>query len=96
MTTQRFDIGDRVRLRAEFRNLEGFVADPTSVTLAVLGPGDVASQAISTTKDATGVYHGDVEPDAAGTWSYRFAGTGAMVAAEEGTFIVRTRVVPAP
>lgn len=93
---QRFDIGDRVRLRAEFRDVDGFVADPTTVTLAVLRPGDSASAAVSTTKDATGVYHGDHEPDTAGTWTYRFAGTGDLVAAEEGTFTVRTRVVPDP
>lgn len=92
----RFDIGDRVRMRAEFRDVDGFVADPTTVTLAVLRPGDTESIDVGTAQDATGVYHGDHEPDTAGTWTYRFAGTGALVAAEEGTFAVRTRVVPEP
>ena len=93
---QRFDIGDRVRMRAEFRDVDGFVADPTTVTLAVLRPGDTASIEVTPTRDAAGIYHGDHEPDTAGTWTYRFAGTGDQVAAEEGTFTVRTRVVPAP
>lgn len=92
-----FDIGDRVYLEAGFEAVKtGYPADPSTVTLVVMRPGDSTSIAVTPEQDATGVYHGDHEPDTAGTWTYRWAGTGDLVAAEEGTFTVRTRVVPDP
>ena len=88
----RFDIGDRVRITATFTDLAGAVADPTTVALTVKAP-DGTLTSPSNSKDSTGVYHADVNPDASGTWWYRWTGTGALVAAEEGTFSVRQRQV---
>jgi hypothetical protein len=40
------------------------------------------------TRSATGIYYTDVTPDSAGDWHYRFVGTGAIVAVDEGYFNV--------
>ena len=49
-----------------------------------------------TLSGVTGVYRGDIDVDVAGKWWYRWQGTGAIVEAEEGFFMVRRRRVPAP
>jgi len=46
-----------------------------------------------TLEDGTGVWTGTIEPDAAGLWRYRWAGTGVITSAEEGSFSVRRRRV---
>lgn len=43
--------------------------------------------------EGTGVWTATVEPDSAGLWRYRWAGTGAVTSAEEGSFHVRRRRV---
>ena len=48
-----------------------------------------------TLSGVTGVYRGDVDIDVAGLWWYRWQGTGTVVEAEEGSFGVRRRRVPA-
>lgn len=40
-----------------------------------------------------GVYHANITADQSGHWYYRWAGTGALVVAEEGQFYVRQRRV---
>ncbi len=86
-----YDIGDKITLRASFTDSDAAV-DPSTVTCAVRAP-DGTPSAPSVSKAATGVYTATVLPDAAGVWFYRFAGTGAYVAAEEGTFLIRRRRV---
>lgn len=84
------DVGDRVRIAVEFRNLDGALADPSTVTVKHQDPsGNETSSTSSWTKDGTGRYHLDVDIDESGTWYYRWAGTGDLVAAGEGSFIVR-------
>lgn len=46
-----------------------------------------------TLEDETGVWTATVEPDAAGLWRYRWAGTGVVTEAEEGAFNVRRQRV---
>lgn len=99
-----YDIGDRVRLGnhsalgvAAFKNSAGADADPSAITLIVK---DAAG--ISTTytfggspalqKETTGRYYVDIDLTTTappGTWYYRLAGTGTVMAAEEGSFTVR-------
>lgn len=82
------DVGDKVRMSVEFRDLDGALADPDTVTAKSKDPsGNVTT--ISATKDGTGIYHADIPVDEAGDWYARMAGTGAVEAAFEGKFVAR-------
>lgn len=87
MTT--YDVGDLVRLAVEFTDADGAPADPTAVSLRVKH-GSTTDVYTDAETDSTGAYHKDVEATAPGAWSYRWIGTGAVQAAEEGRFFVRT------
>ena len=88
-----WDIGDVVTISAVFRDAAGALADPTTTTLTVMAPDGTLSTP-TPVKDSTGTYHADVPVTASGSWAYRWLGTGAVAAAEEGTFSVRRRRVP--
>lgn len=90
--------GELVRLTASFTNPAGAAADPTTVVLRVKA-GDQAEETVTNTKDSTGAYHGDYSVPWAGPAFrvlYRWEGTGAIVAALEGEFEVRTRWPESP
>lgn len=90
-----YDIGDRVRLTATFQDaITGVVADPTGITLRTKSPTGTA--AVYTypgdpkiVKEGVGIYHADIDVTASGNWSYKWAGTGSIVAAEESVFFVK-------
>jgi uncharacterized protein YfaS (alpha-2-macroglobulin family) len=88
-----YDIGDALTVYVDFKDADDAAADPTAVTLTVKKPSG-ANSSPSVTHPSTGRYEGVVEIDMAGTWFYRWAGTGALQAAEEGEFYVRPRRVP--
>lgn len=96
MTTT-YDVGDLVRVTATFTNLEGTASDPEGVSVRVRQPDGTVTTLVYGTdnavvRDNTGVYHVDIDATTAGTWSYRFAGTGTGRGAAESTFFVqRTR-----
>lgn len=90
-----YDVGDEIEVTANFTNLAGTPANPTTVTLRVLTPAGVASTVAASNTGTVGQYRGVISITEAGTWRYRFAGTGAVTAAEEGAFVVRPRRVPA-
>jgi hypothetical protein len=89
MTTNTFDAGDGVRVTAVFTNLSRATADPTTVVFRLLdAAGAVTLPAVVRT--TTGVYYVEfVVTNKPGTWAYRWEGTGAVQASEEGTFVVR-------
>lgn len=89
MALSEYRLGSRVRLRAAFA-VGGTASDPTSVTAQVKDPGGTVSQYSSPTvvHDGAGSYHLDVTADRQGQWAYRFVGSGAVVAADEGAFII--------
>lgn len=90
-------IGDLARLTVTFRDLEGALVDPTTVTLTIQDPANVETTPGSIVNDSTGVYHYDLNLTAAGTWFYRWTGTGAAQAAQEGQITVdQTVLVPQP
>lgn len=89
----KFDVGDQVRIAADFTNLAGIAADPTSVTLTVRSPNQTVTTVSGVVNSAVGSYYGDVTLDQVGEWNYRWVGTGALVVAEEGSFYVRVRKV---
>ena len=83
-----YDRGDLVRLRAEFKNAAGTLTNPTAVVLRVKDPAGAVTTPVTTT-GAAGVYEHDLSLTLEGTWIYRFEGTGAVQAAEEGEVYVR-------
>lgn len=87
-TVQDFDVGDTVRLTVAFRNLDGALADPTSVTAKVQDPA-AAVTTPTPTKLSTGIYYTDIDINASGTWYARMNGTGTVKAAFEGKFTAR-------
>jgi hypothetical protein len=64
--------------------------NPTAVSLEITDPsGNVDTYATTDlTNSATGVYAYSFTPDEAGLWKYRFAGTGAVIAANSFKFRV--------
>lgn len=92
-----YDIGDLVALSATFTATDGVTpVDPATLTCAVTDPtGAVTTYTYGSspgfTKASTGVYALQVDAEVAGSWLYRFLGTGTYQAAVEGTFLVAAR-----
>jgi len=96
MAHNKYDIGDLVRLRGSFTDVDDNPADPTIVTLEIRSPADTLYTYDSEiTKDSTGEYHYDFDTSVAdnetesGTWHYRYFGDGLNQAAGENSFILR-------
>lgn len=92
--TNTYDVGDQIELSVVFTTAEGAAADPTVVTVQIKDPaGNVTTleygESEQVERDETGVYLLDLVADQPGVWAYRWAGTGALTAAAEGTFNVR-------
>jgi hypothetical protein len=103
------DIGDQIRFgnysgasdAAAFTDLDGTATDPTAVLLMVVKPDqtalvygwpDAATDG-TLTRESAGRFYMDVDIDQSGSWRYRLEGTGAVVAASEGSLRVdRQRV----
>ncbi len=87
-----YDIGDVARLSSAF-TAAGVATDPTTTTLTVKTPAGVETSytyaLAELTKSSAGVFYRDLDCAEAGTWHYRFAGTGAVKAAGEAFFVVR-------
>lgn len=80
--------GQGVRIPATFKNTSGTLTDPSSVALTILKP-DGSTDTLSPTHDSTGVYHADyTSTSLPGAYTWRWMGTGAVVAPLEGTFYV--------
>lgn len=90
MAINTYDVGDRIRCRVSFTDLDQNPADPTTVVAKVKDPtGNTSTYTDQVVNDAVGSYYIDVTLDQSGTWWYRFEGTGAVQAAEEQAFNVR-------
>jgi hypothetical protein len=91
--TYQYNIGDLLRLRATFKDIDGNVADPTTVTLKVKNPASTITTYTypgTISRESTGVYYYDFPVTAAGIHYYNWAGTGAYTAADESSFTVVT------
>jgi hypothetical protein len=73
-----------------FKNAAGVLTDPTLVRLLWHRHGEADTIWLVTAgqvvKDAVGVYHADITVTEPGLHYFRWEGTGAVVAAAEGTF----------
>jgi hypothetical protein len=93
-----YDRGDLIRITATF-TVGGVATDPTAVYLYLRAPDGTLTTLqygvdASLTKTATGAYRYDYSATARGDVYYRWAGTGAAQAAEQGTFFVQDDVGP--
>jgi hypothetical protein len=90
-----YDVGDGIRLKAQFKVTGSFV-DPTIIDLEVRDPlGNIeyyyyASGTIS--KEAVGRYFTDIFVGLSGQWWYRYASTGTVLASDEQYLIVERSV----
>jgi hypothetical protein len=66
----------------------GALADPTIVTSTLVDPNGTTTTP-TTTRNSLGVFYIDVTPTVYGIWTYRFNGTGAVVAQGEQQFFVQ-------
>lgn len=93
-----YDIGDLVRIKATFENVDGVILDPTTITFKLKTPDDVTTVYVYGTdaalvKESTGVYHVDWSCTQAGLHIYLYIGTGTVQTAEESHFQVRERAI---
>lgn len=95
LTMNTYTLGATPRLRAEFRDADGELADPTAITFKIIEPDEpatVTEYAYGTdaelVREAEGIYYVDWETRVAGEHCYRFVGTGAVRAVAERHFAV--------
>ena len=91
MANNSYDIGDLVRISGAF-TVASAATDPTTVTLKVKDPVNTTTSytyaLAEVTKDSTGNYHKDLSATKAGTWYYRWEGTGTCETAGESYYEV--------
>ena len=91
-----YDIGDVARIAAVFTDLNGNPVDPTTITLLIQDPANNQTTP-APSHDSTGNFHYDLTTALAGTYTYRWTGTGAATVVIEGSIIVEaTSVVSQP
>lgn len=89
MSILEFVIGEVVRISVVFTDVEGTPTDPTDATLSVKTPdGEVEDITDSIFNDTTavGAFYADYPITQAGDHYWRWEGSGALVAANEGLF----------
>lgn len=91
-----YDVGDRVRMTANFKDDLGADIDPTTVVVSVAAPdGTITSYTYGTdvevVKDSVGNYSYEQTMTAEGSMQYRWVST-TPDGAGEGSFIVRRSV----
>lgn len=85
-----------IRLTARLQDDAGNTYDPTTVTLKTKDPWGIEASYVYGTDDeitriSAGLYAGDVTPDKAGNWAYRWETTGGVIAFEGEFLIQRSR-----
>jgi hypothetical protein len=82
-----------VRLWGTFTNLGGTLTDAGSVSLIVAPPGAIGTPytltAGAVAREGTGVYYHDYTATQGGYYTYRWQGSGTVLAADGGRFFVR-------
>lgn len=90
--TDRYDVGDVIRLRARFTS-GGVDVDPDAVVFKAMDPaGQIQTWTYGADPDVVrlgvGHYQLDLPLTAGGTWHYRVEGVGAYQSADERQFVV--------
>lgn len=83
-----YDVGDKIRLKATFTNVDGVPTNPSSMFFRYEHPGPPSAVVTKTwnvdgevVNDGPGVFHLDLSIDEKGTWRYYTKGTGTVQAA---------------
>ncbi len=79
-------IGSLTLLTVTFTDVDGNLADPTTVVLTVTAPDNTQIVYNSPTHVSTGVFTQNVPILQAGSYNYEWVGTGALQAVQPGTF----------
>lgn len=90
MTSGGYTLGDGFRLVATF-TVNDVATDPTTITFKLKDPDDIVTTYVygvgaDVVRTGVGVYYLDVTVSKAQTWYWRVVGTGAVIAAAEGSF----------
>lgn len=88
-----YDIGDAVKLSTVLKDTSGVVNNTATMTLLVTKPDATTTSPSVTNTGSGGLYTATVTVDQAGTWTYVWTASGAVVAVEPGQFTVRTQTV---
>ncbi len=91
--SKRFDIGDGVRHRVQFKDVAGVLTDPDAIRWTGIEPdGTITAERFgvngSIVKEQVGIYHRDIATDQSGKWGTRLSGAGTIDAAHEAVFLV--------
>jgi hypothetical protein len=90
-----YALGNDVICRGTFKDADGDLADPTTVSFSFRNDdGEVTTYLYGTdteiVRDSIGKYHVNVDASSSGIWRYRFFSSGTVKAADEGEFIVQS------
>jgi len=97
----RFVLGSPVTVTATF-SVSGAPTDPTTLVLTVMHPDGVidaddavnpAAPTLPIVRDGAGSFHAVITPATMGRWVYRWVGTGTAPGANEGEFLVVSKIV---
>lgn len=93
MSTNVYQVGDKVRLSAAFTDIDGNAQDPGGVEFKIRAPDSTVTTYtygadVELVKDSTGNYHVDWLITAAGRYRWRMAGVTSGQAADERSFRV--------
>ena len=85
-----FSLGSRIRLSANFKDLNNADIDPTTVTLLIKKPdGTIQTESNTPAKDAVGKYHFDITLSQVGDYFYRYECDGTAIAQAERKIVVQ-------
>lgn len=87
-----YHVGQQIRLKATF-DVDGALTNPDTITFKLRVPaGTITTYVYGTDaqlkREAQGIYYVDYAPTNEGAHTFRFAGTGACIAANEQQFLV--------
>lgn len=90
--------GQAVQITANFKNVNGVLADPSALRLRVRSPSNVVSvyvygAAAEVVKDGVGKYHANIVLPADGAWTYRWEADAPNAGAAEGKIVVKKSIV---
>lgn len=86
-----YDVGDRIRLTATFRDSAGVLDSPDVVTWSVKKP-DGTLTAPTDVPQSAGIHRATIDIDQEGLWYYRVTGSNNPKAAGEDRIVARASV----
>ncbi len=98
MATAKYDIGDTIRFKVTFRNVDGALEDPVDPTILILEPDATETEHLigALTKISTGVFYRDHVADQAGDWYGRGKCADPFITAAEVKAIVAASAFATP